>query len=103
MEQNSKHSKISPIAVIYACTNAKTGKDSPAAQLLNVDKDIPFSPLVVAAACVSLYDCFERHVVESDQNSFELYFKMMFDELFKSRAEYMNFIDLPVDLPNDDL
>lgn len=91
--ENSKHSKIDPIAVIYSCTDAKTGKDFPAARLLNMEKNITFTPTVVAAACVSLYDCFERHVVESQQNDFEHCFKLIFAEIFAKRAEYMEAIE----------
>lgn len=94
MDENLQNNKVTPIAAIYSCLSEKTGHDSPAAQLLNKDKSIVFNPVFVAAACVSLYDCFERYVEESKQNDFEMFFKTAFDELFKQRAEYMNAVYL---------
>lgn len=91
--------KIIPIAAIYSHEDTK-GRLSPAAQLLNMEQDIPFTPLFVAAACVSLYECFERHVEESKSLDFEMCFQIMFMELFKNRAEYMTYI--PIDDKKDE-
>lgn len=86
------NANITPIVAIYSHTDEVKKTYSPAAELLNQDKDVRFSPIFVAAACVAVYECFERHVEESQQNEFEMYFQLMFNELFKYRAEFMNYI-----------
>ena len=83
---------IVPIVAIFAHTDTVKKTYSPGAQLLNKTKDVKFSPIFVAAACVAVYECFERHVAESEQNDFELLFQTLFVELFKQRAEFMNFL-----------
>ena len=79
--------KITPIALI-----GRSADDYPAAQLLNGERNIPFTPQFVAGCLISLYEAFLNHVPENIQVEFEEEFKKSFDTAMLNRHEYMTVI-----------
>jgi hypothetical protein len=64
------------------------GRSMPAAKMLDASEPFEFDAAYVSALCITVFNCFEVAVKHDKKEKFEKDFKLVFDEMFRTRKQY---------------